>query len=230
MKIKIYCGEVGCGKTTFIINNYSDACRFIGKGIKNYSTYEIIFRSFPELRSVSSKKLYIKLIDSLRSKQTIIIDSAELINEIAFDLIVNTALSFSDKTIILSFDIKRNQLFNSSNFRKLTEICEPSFLDSVTEYVCSDDIMQSWLKTNYPEIINTEYKKILDLTNRNFRNINILMWNKKIVDADSATISQEVIFSYLNYFIEDKFKSLPQELLQTLRQSSIIKYLITFIQ
>lgn len=222
MKIIIFCGEAGCGKTTYIKNCHKEACSFSGKEVIGYSTYEVIHRSFPELRSVAPKKLYTKLIEKLQSKQEIIIDSAERINEKAFDLIINTALSFSDKIIILLFDVKKNQLFSSANFRKMTDNCEPSFLESITEYVCPAEILYAWLKNNYPEIDSAEYKKILDLTNRNFKNINNLMWHKKIISKDATIISQEVICRYLNNYIEDKFKSLPKELLQTLRKSSVI--------
>lgn len=222
MKIIIYCGEAGCGKTTYITNCRKEACVFSGNESRSYRTYEVIYRSFPELRSVAPKKLYSQLIKKLQSKQEIIIDSAEQINDKSFDLIINTALYFSDKIITLLFDVKKNQLFSLSNFRKLIDQCKPSFLESIMEYVCPDEILNAWLKNNYPEIDNAEYAKILDLTTRNFKNINNLMWYKKIIDKDATIISQKVINRYINNYIEDKFKNLPKELLQTLRKSSVI--------
>lgn len=222
MKIVIYCGEDGCGKSTYLINKYSQACCFLGKGVTSYSTYEVIYRTFPELRFVTPKKLYLNLKKTLETKQEIFIDSADRINEKTFDLIINTLLSLTDKTIVLSFDVTKNQLFNISNFRKLTQCFNSLFLDSVTEYVCSDEIINKWLKKNYPEISSSEYNKILNLTNRNFGNINILMWHNKVANNGAAIISQEVICNYLNNYIDDKFKELPNGLLQTLKKSSVI--------
>lgn len=222
MKIIIYCGEDGCGKSTYLIGKYPQACYFSGKGITSYSTYEVIYHTFPNLSFIPSKKLYLQLKETLDSKQEIVIDSADRINEKTFNLIINTFLSLQNKTVVLSFDVSKKQLINISNFRKLMQICDPLFLESVTEYVCPDKIVIEWLKSNYPKINSNEYTKILSLTNKNFRNINTLMWHNKIANDGAAVISQEVIYNYLNHYIDAKFKELPQELLQTLKKSSVI--------
>lgn len=222
MKLIIYCGEAGCGKTTYITNSRKEAYIFSGNKFLSYSTYEVIYQSFPELRSLSPNELHSKLIEKLQSKQEIIIDSAEQINEQTFDLIINTVHPSSDKIITLTFDVRQNQLCSLSNFRKLIDQCDPTSLESITEYVCPDEILNAWLNKNYPEIDTTEYNKILDLTNRNFKNINNLMWYKKLIDNDATIICQEVINKYITQYIDDRFSNLPKELLQTLRKSSVI--------
>lgn len=222
MKIIIYCGDNGCGKSTYLIGKYPQACYFSGKGITSYSTYEVIYHTFPKLSFTSPKKLYLQLKEILDAKQEIVIDSADRINEKTFDLIINTLISLNNKIVVLSFDVSKKQLINISNFRKLMQICDSVVLESVTEYVCSDKSINEWLKNSYPEINRNEYTKILNLTNKNFRNINTLMWHNKIANNGAAVISQEVIYNYLNHYIDTKFKELPQELLQTLKQSSVI--------
>lgn len=225
MEYKIYYGEKGSGKTSYFYScfeNREDSIYISGEIERNNLSYPVIF-DLLRINSCEKSIVYEKLQSHLRHYNTLIIDSVQLFDKDEFTFTINAARNASIKKVILIFDLAKNLLITSPNFHILIDNGMP-YSTKIIEYKCSKQVIKKWIKKNYNTVDKSEYEKILTITNNNFLNISNLMWYKKCFDNDSHIISREVLLAYVNKRIENIFSDLPNELLFTLKKSSVIGF------
>lgn len=201
MEIQIICNEKGTGKTTYVLQKF--------KPNKYYSP-----KKFDGIESIKDD---VKDTDSYYG----IIDSADEIPEKTFENVINAYLTQKCKEIIIVFDVPQNNLLQCDNFMSLWRagFLSPNF--NYENFRAEDFAYYDFLSQNYPNLDSLSYDTILELTNHNFNNINLLMLVNKLEGGDKSNISNVVLGRYINTYIKERFKDMP-EMYTLLRQSSIV--------
>lgn len=218
MRCKIYFGEKGCGKTTKLYRSSEQKEKivyFCGKQPEGTHTYSCLLAC----EDLSNAFNYLK--DLLNAYEEMLLDSAQCIEENEFELLVNAALNSNISALTIVFDIPREQYCYCRNYLQLSRLPLAASAE-IIDFKLPDCELEAWIAEYYPMVDSSEYRQILQITNRNFLNIADLMWHKKSLDENGSHISRKVYTNYVKSIVATKFKDLPTELLNTLQQSSVI--------
>lgn len=218
MRCTIYFGEKGCGKTTKLYSSSEhkeQIAYFCGKQPDGTLSHSCLLLC----NDLSNAFNYLK--DLLNEAEELFLDSAQYIEEKEFELFINAALNSNIRALTIVFDIPREQFCNCRNFLQLSRLPFAPSAD-IIDFKLPDGELEAWIAQRAPTIDPSEYRQILQITNRNILNIADLLWHKKILDGKAPHISRKVYTSYMNQIVTSKFKNLPNELLNTLQQSSVI--------
>lgn len=223
--VHIQCGEKGSGKTTFVKQKWRRhlfiAC---GDPVNQIKTTGALFFALEPIYDTVTDDLWniVKhLRKVLKDGYVLIIDEAENINEALLKTIVNTALSNTDSTIVFTFDVDCESLYKSKIFRQLIEW---DFVPSktLTNYCAGRDQFAILIKNAIPDISEEMISELIETSNYNFNNLKRLLWLVVNKQTDLKSINDDVISEYSYFLVEEKLSSLPKDLSNLLRKSSVI--------
>lgn len=223
----IYCGETGLGKTTHILKKWSENILFDGGyALNSMDTFNIVKETLRKKNYLVSKynndEIFEILSKEMELNQVVILDVVEKINIEALKTIINTAILNNNIDLVFVFDLVQEELMRCEQFCKLIDWRVLTISNTIKEYTASVEELESYLASDFRDIDKSQYDLIISSTNKNYNNINKLMFTKKILGDSSTLISKKVINKYMDLFIENKFKELPADISKTLKQSSLI--------
>ena len=224
--VHILCGEKGVGKTSFAAQKWGKhlllAC---GDALNLIKTTGALYFALSRIYDGLSDDLWdiVKhLRKALHDGFVLIIDEAENIDESLLKTIVNTAVSCPNCTIIFTFDYDCEHIYKSRVFRQLIEwdIVPPN--ESTTNFHADIEVFNVLIRDSIQTASDEMKTALIEITNYNFNNLKRLLWLIINKQTDFTRINGEVIAEYSYFLVEEKLSSLPNDLLDILKKSSLI--------
>lgn len=197
MRIEIICNEKGTGKTTFAKKEY-----------------------FPH---VYFTKDTISVLEEIDDSQYLycIIDSVDSIPTPIFSSFMNKLNLLKWKSMILLFDIVKEELVNCLNFNMIWQCGIIPRNYTYQNFKADVDVFHKYLQNNYPEMDKSLYNDIIKITDYNFEKIDRLMLLNHLHANCIHEIDIRALTKYTEEIIQKKYKDIPHaEIL--LQKASII--------
>ena len=224
--ICIKCGEKGVGKTTYATQMWEHHI-FIecGNPLNQYKTLGALFFALNHIyETITDDQPIIinHLHQAIKDGYVLIIDEAEHITLELLEIIVNSAIMLGDTTIIFTFDVNSEHLYESKIFRLLIEWDFVSANSPIENFSANAQDFADFIDNTQYGVSETLKNELIEISNHNFINLKKLTWLLKNKQSDLDKISEDVITEYSYYLVEDKMHNLPKDLLSILKKSSLI--------
>lgn len=220
----IICGIKGVGKSNYSIKKWPNylliECN-IPILSNSYSIIEQTVYKENGKHYISSEKLILDFYEILRTKDGIIIDNAELLDNNTLKLIVNISKQ-KNQNLIFVFDIPYKKLHTSAVFISLLEWDMIKIDDKIKDFKVDFKQISEFFFENFPRIQPNEIEKIIKITGYNFNEIKKLMWINQTSSIDNSYLTEKAINIYLTDWLGKKLTNISPKLTDVLKKSSII--------
>ena len=197
MQIEIICNEKGTGKTTFARNTYSP--------------YKYFTKDINNIIDLNSNLQYTDCI----------IDSVDSIPETIFNSIMSNVVPLKWRTIILIFDLDKKNLMECPNFNMIWECGIIPRNYNYVNFVAKRNDFYNFFQKYYPNLDQSSYDEIIEITGYNFKKIDRLMFLNHLYSENFDEINVKGLAKYINEIIRIKYIDIPDaEIL--LQKASII--------
>lgn len=222
----IFCGEKGTGKSTYVIDkwpwNIVLQCDNPLNKLKTTSVLEYALLPIYQKQYADISEMVFALRTAVMEDRVVIIDSAELIDVEILKILINTLIPLKSATIIFTFDIVSNYLYQNLIFRQLIE-WNLVLDDNVQKnFRAPQLVFEEFVTQNIHDISSNMLSELLEISNYNFNNLKRLIWLAKNKQNSFNQLSEKVITEYSYVMIEEKFSDIPRDMLDVLKKSSII--------
>ncbi len=225
-KTFVECGEKGCGKTTYVKNKWTKHIILqCDDPLNELKTTSVLENAMFLVYGKSYQSPYESISDLRKAVQdgyTIIIDNAELINVDILKSIINAVISISNAILVFTFDIDCKYIYQCKIYRKLIEWDVISNSVRQENFCAPLETFRMIITDRLPKISKVMIDELLEISNLNFNNLKNLIWLiiNKCYSLDK--VSDEIIAEYSSSLVEEKFSSLPGDLFDVLKKTSVI--------
>jgi Tfp pilus assembly protein PilF len=224
LEVRIFCGEAGVGKTTLAMTQWPNHLMIKGNDVRNqYATMGALVNALADLlnkRYDSHNEIFYDLRNILKDGYAIILDQAEQIDAMVLKTVVNTAISSNQATLVFTFDLNQQMLFENRIFRLLLDAdIVPQQVESI---IAKQEELNRVITDKLPGAGKEMVDKLQILCGGNFGHLNRLFWLVKNNQKYYDSVTDLVVTTYFHSIVDDMFHDLPPELFRVFKQSSII--------
>lgn len=222
---KIYCGEKGVGKTTYVKYIWQEHvfldCNNPLNKLKTTSVIERALNLCNNEESLDTSRIIQHLSYEILNGKAVIFDCAESISQDILELIINSLITFKSSNLIFTFDIDKSELYQNKIFRLLIEW-------NLVQNTFQDNFRSSTINLNKFIVLEIENiscdisNQLIEISNYNFNNLKKLIWLIKNKQTSFEEVSKQVLEEYSRAMIEEMFSDIPTDLFDVLKKSSII--------
>ena len=224
LEVKIFCGEAGVGKTTLAMKHWPNHLMLRGNDARNqYTTMGALKNALADMmekRYDISDEIFVDLRTVLKDKHTIIFDQAEQIDETVLKMVINIAGLAARMTLVFTFDLNKQQLFDNRAFRLLLDAdIVPQQVEVIT---AKKEDLASVIADMLPDAGKELADNLQALCGGNFGHLKRLVWLVKNQQKYFDHIADTVVTTYFRSLVDDIFHDLPPDLFRIFKQSSVI--------